>query len=234
MRWKFESVASYLKPTRLASNMNNNNPELEFDIRDTSAHELARLKHEWWVFLLLGLLLILGGAACISYPFVTTVGAMIFQGVALMIAGVAVIISAFWTGKWSAFALQLLMGLLYLVAGFIIADAPLKSAAILTLLLAGFLVVGGIFRIVFSLMERFPQWGWALVNGIASLLVGVIIFKSFRQFAEGESAQIFWIIGLLVGIELIFYGWTWVMLSFAVKNIPDVERERSQEAQHSQ
>ena len=117
--------------------------------------------------------------------------------------------------------LQLLIGLLYLVAGFIIADAPVKSAAVFTLLLAGFLVVGGVFRIVFALMERFPQWGWALVNGIASLIIGVIVFKSFRKFAEGESADIFWIIGLIVGIELIFYGWTWVMLSIAVKNIPE-------------
>ena len=191
--------------------------------RAAGPHELTRLKKEWWAFLLLGILLILGGVACISYPFFTTVGVMVFQGVALMLAGVAIIISAFWTGRWSAFMLQLLIGLLYLVAGFIIADAPVKSAAVFTLLLAGFLVVGGVFRIVFALMERFTQWGWALVNGIASLIIGVIVFKSFRKFAEGEAADIFWIIGLIVGIELIFYGWTWVMLSIAVKNIPNGE-----------
>lgn len=202
--------------------MNNQIAEVPAD-PETSVHELSRLRKEWWAFLVLGLLLILGGAACISYPFFTTVGVMVFQGVALMVAGVAIIISAFWTGKWSAFVLQLLIGLLYLVGGFIIADAPVKSAAIFTLLLAGFLVVGGVFRIVFSLMERFPQWGWVLVNGIASLIVGLIIFKSFRQFAEGESTSILWIIGLIIGIELIFYGWTWVMLSIAVRRIPDPE-----------
>ena len=184
-------------------------------------HELARLKKEWWAFLLLGMLLIIGGIACISYPFFTTVGIMVFQGIALMLAGLAIIVSSFWTGKWSAFMLQLLVGLLYLVAGFIIADAPIKSAAVFTLLLAGFLVVGGVFRIVFSLMEKFPQWGWALVNGIASLVIGVIVFKSFRTFAEGESSDILWIIGLIIGIELIFYGWTWVMLSLSIRSIPD-------------
>ena len=63
-------------------------------------HELERLRKEWWAFLLLGIMLILGGAACISYPFFTTVGVMVFQGVALMLAGVAIVISAFWTGKW--------------------------------------------------------------------------------------------------------------------------------------
>lgn len=196
---------------------------IETTIVEETQHELARLKKEWWAFLLIGLLLILGGVACISYPFISTIGVMVFQGVALMFAGVAVIISAFWTGRWSAFMLQLLMGLLYLVGGFIIADAPVASAAIFTLLLAGFLVVAGVFRIVFALMERCPQWGWVLVNGIASLLVGVIIFKSFRKFSEGESTSVLWIIGLLVGIELIFYGWSWVMLAFSVKSIPEVE-----------
>jgi uncharacterized membrane protein HdeD (DUF308 family) len=207
--------------------MNSNPSDNPSNEIDSAAHELARLKKEWWAFLLLGLLLILGGTACISYPFFTTVGVMVFQGVALMLAGVAIIISAFWTGRWSAFMLQLLFGLLYLVAGFIIADAPIASAAIFTLLLAGFLVVGGVFRIVFSLMERFPQWGWVMLNGIISLAAGVIIFKSFRKFAEGESASILWIIGLIVGVELIFYGWSWVMLSFSVKNIPDIEATSS-------
>lgn len=203
--------------------MSNDLPEVQSSLVESTAHELTRLKKEWWAFLVLGALLILGGAACISYPFFTTVGVMVFLGAALMLAGVAVIIMAFWTGNWSAFMLQVLMGSLYFVAGLLIADAPVKSAAIFTLMLAGFFIVGGVFRIVFALVERFPQWGWVMVNGIATLMVGLIIFKSFRQFAEGESTQAFWIIGLLIGIELIFHGWTWIMLSFAIRNLPDVE-----------
>ena len=201
-------------------------PEVEAElIVAAPAGELARLQKEWWVFLLLGIVLILAGVACVAYPFFTTVGVMIFIGVTLMLAGVALIISAFWTGKWSAFILQILIGLLYAVAGFLVADAPVASAAIFTLMIAGFFVVAGIFRIVYSLMERFPQWGWVLFNGIVTLLLGLIIFKSFKQFQAGESASVFWIIGLLVGIELVFNGWTWVMLSFVVKDLPELETE---------
>ena len=202
--------------------MSNELSEIQSVMGGPAAHELARLRKEWWAFLALGLLLILGGAACISYPFFTSIGVMIFQGIALMVAGVAIVISAFWTGKWSAFMLQILIGLLYLVAGFLISDAPVASAAIFTLMLAGFFIVAGVFRIVFALTERFSQWGWVLFNGVITLVLGLIIFKSFRQFAEGESMQVLWVIGLLVGIEMIFCGWTWVMLSFAVKNLPDV------------
>ena len=93
-------------------------------INSTPANELARLRNEWWVFLLLGVLLILAGISCVAYPFFTSVGVMIFLGVILMLAGVSLIISAFWTGKWSAFILQILIGLLYTVAGFLVADAP--------------------------------------------------------------------------------------------------------------
>lgn len=189
------------------------------------ASELTRLRNEWWVFLLLGILLILAGISCVAYPFFTTVGVMIFLGVILMLAGVSLIISAFWTGKWSAFILQILIGLLYTVSGFLVADAPVASAALFTLMIAGFFVVAGIFRIIFSLMERFPQWGWVLFNGIITLILGLIIFKSFRQFSEGEATDVFWIIGLLVGIELVFNGWTWVMLSFVVKALPEIESE---------
>ncbi len=201
--------------------MSNDVSQVQSNIAETAAHELDRLRKEWWAFLVLGILLILGGGACISYPFVTSIGVMVFLGAALMVAGVAIIILAFWTGKWSAFMLQILIGMVYIVSGLLIADAPVASVAIFTLMLAGFFIVAGLFRIVFALTERFPQWGWVLVNGIATLLVGLIIFKSFRQFAEVGSTQVFWIIGLLVGIEMIFYGWTWVMLAFAIKNIPD-------------
>ncbi len=128
--------------------MSNELTEIQSPAIETVEHELARLRKEWWAFLVLGLLLILAGATCISYPFVTSVGVMVFLGVTLMLAGVAMIISAFWTGKWSAFMLQILVGLIYLVSGFLVADAPIASAAIFTLMLAGFFVVGGLFRIV--------------------------------------------------------------------------------------
>ncbi len=201
--------------------MNDEQADISPTVVETFEHELTRLRKEWWAFLLLGILLILAGVACISYPFFTSLYVMIFLGVVLMVSGVAMIISAFWVGQWSAFLVQILIGLLYLVAGFVIADAPVKSAAIFTLMIAGFFVIAGGFRIVSALVDKYPQWGWVLFNGIITLILGLIIFKSFKQFSAGEDASVFWIIGLLVGIELIFNGWTWVMLSFVVKNLPE-------------
>ncbi len=185
-------------------------------------HELARLSKEWWCFLLLGILLVVCGTAAIVYPFFSSLGVVLFLGAILIISGVATIISAFWVGKWSAFLVQVLVGLLYAVVGFTITEAPLKSIAVLTLMLAGFFVVIGSFRIVSALVDKYPMWGWSLINGVVTLMLGMIIFRSFKQFPE-DPEGVFWIIGLLVGIELLLNGWTWVMLSFAIKNLPDAD-----------
>tara|TARA_R110002111_G_scaffold245985_1_gene308473 strand:- start:527 stop:1165 length:639 start_codon:yes stop_codon:yes gene_type:complete len=183
-------------------------------------HELGRLKKEWWVFLVLGVLLAVGGIASITYPFFTTLSVMIFLGMTLIVSGALMIVSAFWTGRWSGFLLQVLAGLFYFVAGFIIADRPIASAAAFTLMIAGFLVVTGVFRIMFALTERFAQWGWVLGSGVISLLMGMIVIKSFRSLETMGPEGILWIIGLIIGIELLACGVTFIMLSFRVKGLP--------------
>jgi uncharacterized membrane protein HdeD (DUF308 family) len=183
------------------------------ELNESVRHELHRLRKEWWWFLLLGILLVLCGVIALSCPFISTIGVVIVLGAALLVSGIATIVGAFWAGKWSGFFLQLLVGILYAVAGFTMMDEPGIAVSVLTLFLAAFFVVVGIFRIVVSLSEKFAQWGWSLLSGFITLLLGVVIFKNY------EAAQL-WVIGLLVGIELIFNGWTWIMLSLSVRNLP--------------
>jgi len=57
----------------------------------------------------------------------------------------------------------------------------------------------------------------SLLNGIVTLLLGVIIYRLYHHF----PASSIWILGLLIGIEMLFNGWTWIMLSVAVRNIPE-------------
>jgi uncharacterized membrane protein HdeD (DUF308 family) len=83
------------------------------------------------------------------------------------------------------------------------------------LILAIFLIFAGIFRIVFALAERFTGWGWVLLNGAVTLLLGLLVYKQW-------PASGLWVIGLFIGIEMIFNGWAWVMLSFSLK--PDTNK----------
>lgn len=176
-------------------------------------HELRHLQKEWWWFVALGILLILSGLVALVYPVLSSIATVVVLGMALLVSGVATIVASFWAGKWSALLLQLLVGILYAVAGFIIMDTPVVSTVSLTLFIAAMFLVVGIMRSVAALVIRFPQWGWALLSGLLTTLVGVVIYKNLPETA-------LWAIGTLVGIELIFAGWYWVMLGMALWKLP--------------
>ena len=185
--------------------------------------EMESARKRWWLFLLLGALLVLGGIVAVAYPFVSSVGAMIVLGIVLIVSGIFTIIGAFWAGKWSALLLQLLVGILYVMAGMAIRDAPVESTALLTMFIAAFFIVVGVFRTIVALVERFPQWGWALLNGVITLMAGVIIYDTFPVSA-------LWLIGLLVGLELLLNGWTWIMLSLVIRQSPEGEESTAEPA----
>jgi uncharacterized membrane protein HdeD (DUF308 family) len=177
-------------------------------------NEFSELRASWWWFLLLGILLAVCGTAAIIFPALTVTTSLVtvvFLGVLLMVAGIATVIGAFSAGKWSGLLLHLLAGMFYVLTGFLITEAPLAATAWLTLLLAGLFIVLGVFRIVVALMVRFPSWGWSLLNGVVTLLAGMVIYRHFPQSA-------LWVVGLLVGLEMLFSGWTWLMLAACIRN----------------
>jgi uncharacterized membrane protein HdeD (DUF308 family) len=173
-------------------------------------HELHAVRDQWWCFLAMGIALVVMGAICISVPWMATLTSVIVFGFLLLAAGVTQIVSSFWSGKWSGMLLHLLIGVLYMVVGFMLLDAPIENALLLTKLIAIFLIVTGIFDIVAALAHRFHGWGWVLVNGCITVLLGLLINKQWPSSAV-------WVIGLFVGIEMILNGWGWIMLSLGLK-----------------
>src|SRR6478752_3501030 len=176
-------------------------------------HELRHLKEEWWWFLVLGILLLVSGLVAIGYPVISSVAIVMVLGMSLMVSGIATIVATFWAGKWSAHLLQLLVGIFYTVVGFLIMDMPVESAASLTLVVASMFLVVGILRSIAALTIRYPQWGWSLLSGVLTTLIGILIYKNFPDTA-------LWAIGTLVGIQLIFDGWFWIMLAIALWRLP--------------
>jgi uncharacterized membrane protein HdeD (DUF308 family) len=175
-------------------------------------HELEVIKGHWVWILVLGIILVITGTVAVSAPLVATLATALVIGSLVLLAGVAQLVGTFWTRDWSGFFLSLLMGILYVVLGVMILRAPVQAELALTLLLACVLMVGGLFRIIGSLMYKFPHWGWVLAGGVINLLLGILIWQQWPEAA-------LWVIGLFVGIDLIFTGWTWVMLSLAIKNL---------------
>ena len=175
-------------------------------------HELQSLRQHWWCFLLLGMAMVILGTICIVDPLLPSVASVVVLGFVLMSGGIAQIISSVWAGKWSGMLLSTMIGVLYVVVGYMIVDAPVVNMVIITKFIAIFLIVSGVFRIVSSLALRFPGWGWALINGGVTLLLGIIINRQLPEAA-------LWVIGLFVGLEMLFNGWAWVMLSLGLRAV---------------
>jgi len=175
-------------------------------------HELEAIRGNWGWLLALGIILIVVGTIAVAMPFVASLASAVAFGALLLLGGITQLVGAFWTRDWSGFFLSLLMGVLYLVLGVLFLRDPGDVLLAMTLLLACVLLVGGLFRIIGSLMYQFPHWGWTLTGGIINLILGILIWQQWPVSG-------LWVIGLFVGIDLIFTGWTWVMLALAVKNL---------------
>lgn len=183
-----------------------------------SADESRRLRPHWPWFLALGVGMIALGTFAIGWACTATitVAATWLFGILLLASGIGEIINSFWAGRWRGMLLHLLVGALYTVAGIIIIDQPVEAAISLTLIIAIFLIVGGVFRMVFAISERFQGWGWVLLNGAVSLMLGMLIYRQWPLSG-------LWVIGLFVGIDLIFNGLGWVMLATGLKRAGTAE-----------
>ena len=177
------------------------------------AEDLQELRRNWGWFLVLGIALIILCACAIGSAFVATLATVMTFGILVLAGGCVEIVSSFWARRLGGFFLHLLAGILYVVIGFLMVTRPLAAAAGLTLMLAALFFVGGMFRIIAALSHRFHGWGWVLLNGIITLVLGVMIWQDWPEAA-------FWVIGMFLGIDLVFDGMSWVMLAMAVRNIP--------------
>lgn len=176
-------------------------------------HDLAVLRGNWLWFVLLGVALIILGVIALGSLVIATLATAVALGILLLISGIAETAGAFWTRGWSGFFLHLLSGVLSIVVGVLFIRAPIDAVLVMTLLLALFLLAGGIFRIVSALMYRFSAWGWPLLSGLIDVILGVMIWL-------GWPATAFWVIGLFVGISLIFRGVNWIGLGAALHALP--------------
>jgi uncharacterized membrane protein HdeD (DUF308 family) len=164
----------------------------------------------WAWFVALGAILVILGVAAIGSQFVATITSVLLFGSLLLAGGVVQLVNAVLARTWGGFFLSLLAGIVHLVVGTFMVENPIRAAVDITLILAVAFMVGGAIRVAYVLFQRFQGWAWVLLNGLITFFLGVAIW---RQWPEASV----WVIGLFVGIDLVFNGWSWVMLGLAVK-----------------
>lgn len=180
-------------------------------------HELDALRGNWLWFLILGIAPVVLGVVLLGSPVVATLATAMVIGVMLILGGIFEVVGSFWARDWSGFFLHLLSGLLSLVVGLLFLGRPVSSIEALTLLLACFLIVGGIFRMVAAFRVRYTSWVWPFLGGLLDLVLGLMIWAQWPWSG-------LWVIGMFVGISMIFRGWSWIMLALAVKSLPTPAR----------
>ena len=175
-----------------------------------NASDFRGIKSHAGVFLGLGLALIALGSLAIYSVVYATFASVIFFGWLLIFSGFIQFGHALYARGWNGFLLQLLLGIFGIVAGALILFNPAVGALSLTLLLSFLFIAQGAVSITLALLKRFEHWVWVLVSGILTLALGIMILYQWPYSG-------LYIIGLFVGIDLIFNGWALVMLSSMAK-----------------
>ncbi len=176
--------------------------------------ELERLQQSWGLLLGMGVALIVLGIAVIDEPFVAAWAMFQVLGVLLVLGGIFQVAGSIWGRQWRGSFLPLLTGVVYLTLGVFMIARTDEATAAFTLLIAGCLLVGGVFRVVVAASQRFDGWGWVLVNGAVSVVLGAAIWKHWPSSAD-------WVIGVFIGIEMLFSGWSLVMLALRLRSLPN-------------
>lgn len=173
---------------------------------------LESVSQNWGWVLASGIAFVVLGALALAFSVLTTLASVVVLGWLLAFAGIFEAVHAFRMTRWSGFLLELLAAILYVVVGVLMIVHPAAGALSLTLLIGAFFLVSGIFRIVAAATIRPPRWGWFLMSGVVTLLLGLLIV------AEWPASGL-WIIGMFLGIDLVFSGTWLIMLALGLRNV---------------
>jgi len=176
--------------------------------RDAMRQTIKR--YSLW-YLIEGVLLVVAGILAVIYPVVSSVAVVVLLGWVLIVSGVLQGISLIGAGHVPHFWLQLVSVILAVLVGFLFLRDPAQGLLTITLLLIVFFTIEGISKIVFALTIRpFPNWGWVLASGVVGVLLSAILWGSLPLTA-------LWLIGLLLGIQLISAGAAIAYLAWQVR-----------------
>jgi len=187
------------------------NPTL-VEMQRTIGHTL---RAHWRLYVFQGVLMIGLGLLAVAAPAFATLTVDIYVGWLFLISGVLGLIAMFSARNVPGFLWTLVTALLSIVVGGVLLWKPVEGALSLTIVLTAFFIVEGVFQAAAALIYRnaIPStWGWLLASGLADLALAAIIVAGW----PGTAA---WVLGLLVGVNLLTTGWAVVMVALGARDI---------------
>ena len=185
---------------------------IEPDIEGIRSQMAATIHGHWKLVLAQGIVMMVLGLLAVAEPNVATFAISIFVGWLFFIGGIFRALSVWRSRGMPGFAWSFLTALLAIVFGLILIFRPLAGALTLTMVLVAFFILEGITAIVLAVRHRehLRSWGWVLFSGIVDLLLAFLIWDGWPSSAD-------WAIGLLVGINMLFFGLSLVMTALTAR-----------------
>ncbi|TMJ58132.1 MAG: HdeD family acid-resistance protein [Alphaproteobacteria bacterium] len=182
------------------------------DIEGMRRQIAAAIHAHWKLVLAQGIVLMVLGLLAVAMPNIATLAVEIFVGWLFLIAGILRAVSVWHARQMPGFGWSMLGALLAVLLGLILIARPLAGVLTLTMVLVAFFILEGITAIVVAVQHRdhLKSWGWVLFSGIIDLLLAYLIWQGWPSSAG-------WAIGLLVGINMIFFGLSLVMTALAAR-----------------
>ena len=172
----------------------------------------GELKKNWAWMLSLGIVMVILGIIGLGMTVLFNEIVVMYVGFLLLFGSGVQLMQAFRAEAWKGRVWHVLIVLVYIVGGLIAVTEPVIAGMTLALLIAWTLIVIGILRLVMALQMRGAAgWLWTLLGGVLSVVLGIMIMNEWPESG-------LWVIGLFVAIEMLFAGWSQIMIALAAKD----------------
>jgi uncharacterized membrane protein HdeD (DUF308 family) len=180
------------------------------ELSNAESEFMKEIKKNSGLTIVLGVVVTLMGLLAMGSPFITGLSVAIAVGFLLIVGGVS---QTFFAIKARSGIFSIIIGILAVLAGIFMVTNPDTALATLTMFLAIYLIVSGVGESIMAFQVKPASgWGWALFSGIMSVILGVMIWSQFPLSGA-------WAIGILVGIKLLFSGWSLIMFGVAARSV---------------
>lgn len=179
----------------------------------SEADDRDAIRKNWGWFLALGVLVLVFGIIAAGNLFVATIASTYLIGILMIVAAIAQIVQAFSVPGWGGKIFAVIAAALYGFAGYFAFSQPLAATATLTLALGALLLASGVIRVFMAFKERpLAGWGWMLFGAVVTAIAGLLILSGW----PGNSV---WVLGMVLAVDLIASGISYIMLAFGLKDV---------------
>lgn len=165
------------------------------------------------LLILSGVLAILAGLFCLVAPGFAGWATTLMIGVMMILLGILQIAGGLdMPRKTKGRGWTITGGVAAIVLGLLFVTKTFDALGMITWIIAVFLVVEGVLRIVGSLeLKPAEGWGWPMVGGVSAIILGLLLMAGWPSSAE-------WFIGTVIGIHFLMSGFARVMLGAAARS----------------